>query len=187
MSRPDVLVDADWVEAHQNDPGVAIVEVDEGTSAYDTGHIANAIKIDGAGTGAGKTATSSDGNGPAAVAAAPEGSWLSIGVGDVGGRLQKAIKGLGQAGLGGMDVVRAGDVHRLQAGHGEQLFERVERRRQQRVGLGPGALRRRADHPDDLDTDAPQRLGVHERHPPGADDPGANRVTHDRPSCRCVR
>ncbi|HEX9358727.1 MAG TPA: sulfurtransferase [Streptosporangiaceae bacterium] len=46
MSRPDVLVDADWVEAHQNDPGVAIVEVDEDTSAYDTGHIPNAIKID---------------------------------------------------------------------------------------------------------------------------------------------
>ena len=46
MSRPDVLVDADWVEAHANDPGVAIVEVDEDTSAYDTGHIANAVKID---------------------------------------------------------------------------------------------------------------------------------------------
>lgn len=46
MSRPDVLVDADWVEAHADDPGVAIVEVDEDTSAYDTGHIANAIKID---------------------------------------------------------------------------------------------------------------------------------------------
>ena len=45
------------------------------------------------------------------------------------------------AGLGGVDVVRAGDVHRLQAGHGEQLVERVERRRQQRVGLGPGARR----------------------------------------------
>jgi thiosulfate/3-mercaptopyruvate sulfurtransferase len=46
MSRPDVLVDADWVEAHKNDPGVALVEVDEDTSAYDTGHIPNAIKID---------------------------------------------------------------------------------------------------------------------------------------------
>ncbi|HUY51352.1 MAG TPA: sulfurtransferase [Streptosporangiaceae bacterium] len=46
MSRPDVLVDADWVEAHKNDPGVAIVEVDEDISAYDTGHIPNAIKID---------------------------------------------------------------------------------------------------------------------------------------------
>src|ERR1700677_4060183 len=46
MSRPDVLVDADWVEAHKNAPGVAIVEVDEDTSAYDKGHIPNAVKID---------------------------------------------------------------------------------------------------------------------------------------------
>ena len=46
MSRPDVLVDADWVDAHKNDPGVVLVEVDEDTSAYDTGHIPGAIKID---------------------------------------------------------------------------------------------------------------------------------------------
>jgi thiosulfate/3-mercaptopyruvate sulfurtransferase len=46
MSRSDVLVDADWVEAHHGDPGVALVEVDEDTSAYDKGHIADAIKID---------------------------------------------------------------------------------------------------------------------------------------------
>jgi thiosulfate/3-mercaptopyruvate sulfurtransferase len=46
MSRPDVLVDADWVEAHQADPGVVLVEVDEDTSAYDTGHIPGAVKID---------------------------------------------------------------------------------------------------------------------------------------------
>ena len=46
MSRSDVLVDADWVEAHQSDPGVVLVEVDEDTSAYDTGHIPGAIKID---------------------------------------------------------------------------------------------------------------------------------------------
>ncbi|MGP8001825.1 MAG: sulfurtransferase [Streptosporangiaceae bacterium] len=46
MSRSDVLVDADWVEAHEADPGVVLVEVDEDTSAYDTGHIAGAIKID---------------------------------------------------------------------------------------------------------------------------------------------
>ncbi len=46
MSRPDVLVDADWVDAHKSDPGVVIVEVDEDVSAYDTGHIPNAIKID---------------------------------------------------------------------------------------------------------------------------------------------
>ena len=37
MSRSDVLVDADWVEAHQGDPGVVLVEVDEDTSAYDKG------------------------------------------------------------------------------------------------------------------------------------------------------
>ena len=39
MSRSDVLVDADWVEAHIDDPKVVIVEVDEDTSAYDKNHI----------------------------------------------------------------------------------------------------------------------------------------------------
>jgi thiosulfate/3-mercaptopyruvate sulfurtransferase len=46
MSRSDVLVDAEWVEAHGGDPGVVLVEVDEDTSAYDKGHIRNAVKID---------------------------------------------------------------------------------------------------------------------------------------------
>ena len=46
MSRSDVLVDADWVDAHKNDPGLVLVEVDEDTSAYDTGHIQGAIRID---------------------------------------------------------------------------------------------------------------------------------------------
>ena len=46
MSRSDVLVDADWVEAHLDDPKVVIVEVDEDTSAYDKNHIRNAIRID---------------------------------------------------------------------------------------------------------------------------------------------
>jgi thiosulfate/3-mercaptopyruvate sulfurtransferase len=46
MSRSDVLVDADWVEAHLGDPGVVLVEVDEDTSAYDKGHIPGAVKID---------------------------------------------------------------------------------------------------------------------------------------------
>ena len=46
MSRSDVLVDADWVEAHKGDPGVVLVEVDEDTSAYDKGHIRGAVKID---------------------------------------------------------------------------------------------------------------------------------------------
>jgi len=46
MSRSDVLVDADWAEAHIGDPDVVIVEVDEDTSAYDKGHIPTAIKLD---------------------------------------------------------------------------------------------------------------------------------------------
>jgi len=46
MARNDVLVDADWVEAHSDDPGVVLVEVDEDTAAFDRGHIRQAIKID---------------------------------------------------------------------------------------------------------------------------------------------
>ena len=46
MSRSDVLVDADWVEAHIDDPKVVVVEVDEDTSAYDKNHIKNAVRID---------------------------------------------------------------------------------------------------------------------------------------------
>ena len=46
MSRSDVLVDADWVQAHIADDGVVLVEVDEDTTAYDKGHIKGAVKID---------------------------------------------------------------------------------------------------------------------------------------------
>ena len=46
MSRSDVLVDADWVLAHIDDPKVVLVEVDEDTAAYDTNHIRNALRID---------------------------------------------------------------------------------------------------------------------------------------------
>ncbi|WP_031064078.1 sulfurtransferase [Streptomyces sp. NRRL WC-3742] len=46
MSRSDVLVDADWVQAHLDDPKVVIVEVDEDTSAYEKNHIRNAVRID---------------------------------------------------------------------------------------------------------------------------------------------
>jgi thiosulfate/3-mercaptopyruvate sulfurtransferase len=46
MSRTDVLVDADWVEAHLNDPKVVLVEVDEDTSAYDKNHLRGAVRLD---------------------------------------------------------------------------------------------------------------------------------------------
>ncbi len=46
MSREDVLVDADWAEAHLEDPKVVFVEVDEDVSAYDGGHIKNAVRLD---------------------------------------------------------------------------------------------------------------------------------------------
>jgi thiosulfate/3-mercaptopyruvate sulfurtransferase len=46
MSRTDVLVDCDWVQAHQDEPGLVVVEVDEDTTAYDGGHIAGAVRLD---------------------------------------------------------------------------------------------------------------------------------------------
>jgi len=46
MSRSEVLVDANWVQAHLDDPGVVLAEVDEDTTAYDKGHIKGAVKLD---------------------------------------------------------------------------------------------------------------------------------------------
>jgi len=46
MSRADVLVDADWAEAHLNDPKIVFVEVDEDVSAYEGGHLAGAVRLD---------------------------------------------------------------------------------------------------------------------------------------------
>jgi thiosulfate/3-mercaptopyruvate sulfurtransferase len=44
-ANPDALVDTAWLEEHLNDQDLAVVEVDEDTSAYEKGHIPNAIAI----------------------------------------------------------------------------------------------------------------------------------------------
>ncbi|WP_156754507.1 sulfurtransferase [Actinokineospora pegani] len=46
MSREDVLVTAAWAEENLQTSGVVFVEVDEDASAYDTGHIPGAVKVD---------------------------------------------------------------------------------------------------------------------------------------------
>ncbi len=45
MSRENVLVTPDWAEQNLDTDGVAFVEVDEDTTAYDAGHIPGAVKI----------------------------------------------------------------------------------------------------------------------------------------------
>src|SRR5260370_16867190 len=42
----EVLVDADWVEAHLHDPQVRLIEVDVDTTAYEQGHIPGAVGFD---------------------------------------------------------------------------------------------------------------------------------------------
>lgn len=42
-AHPEVLVDADWVQAQLQDPNVRLIEVDVDTSAYNQGHIPGAI------------------------------------------------------------------------------------------------------------------------------------------------
>jgi thiosulfate/3-mercaptopyruvate sulfurtransferase len=42
-AHPEVLVDADWVEAHLQDSKVRLIEVDVDTSAYEQGHIPGAV------------------------------------------------------------------------------------------------------------------------------------------------
>jgi thiosulfate/3-mercaptopyruvate sulfurtransferase len=46
MNRDQSLVDADWVQQHVDDASMVIAEVDEDVSAYDTGHILGAVKLD---------------------------------------------------------------------------------------------------------------------------------------------
>jgi thiosulfate/3-mercaptopyruvate sulfurtransferase len=45
-AHPEVLVSADWVEQHRNDPRVRIVESDEDVLLYDMNHVPGAVKID---------------------------------------------------------------------------------------------------------------------------------------------
>jgi thiosulfate/3-mercaptopyruvate sulfurtransferase len=45
-ANPEALVDTEWVEANADNPNVAIVEVDEDVTAYEKGHIPNALVID---------------------------------------------------------------------------------------------------------------------------------------------
>jgi thiosulfate/3-mercaptopyruvate sulfurtransferase len=42
-ANPDVLVDTEWLAQHVNDPAVRIIEVDEDDTAYEKGHIRNAV------------------------------------------------------------------------------------------------------------------------------------------------
>jgi len=46
MARSDVLVTTDWAESNLDASRTVFVEVDEDTSAYGTGHIPGAIKLD---------------------------------------------------------------------------------------------------------------------------------------------
>ncbi|NNE11019.1 MAG: sulfurtransferase [Ilumatobacter sp.] len=46
FTNPDALVDTEWLASHLDDPAVAIVEVDEDTTAYTAGHIPGATSLD---------------------------------------------------------------------------------------------------------------------------------------------
>ncbi|MGH8792719.1 MAG: sulfurtransferase, partial [Stackebrandtia sp.] len=46
MSRENVLVSADWAQDNLETDKVVFVEVDEDTTAYDSGHIPGAVKLD---------------------------------------------------------------------------------------------------------------------------------------------
>lgn len=42
-AKPDALVETEWLTSHLDDPSVRIIEVDEDTSAYQSGHIPGAV------------------------------------------------------------------------------------------------------------------------------------------------
>ena len=45
-AHPEVLVSADWVQEHRDDPKVRVVESDEDVLLYDMGHVPGAVKVD---------------------------------------------------------------------------------------------------------------------------------------------
>lgn len=45
-AHPEVLVDTAWVDAHEDDPNVKVVEVDEDVLLYEQGHVPGAVKLD---------------------------------------------------------------------------------------------------------------------------------------------
>src|SRR5215216_1966551 len=44
--HPEVLVSTDWVEQHHNDPNVRIIESNEDTLLYASGHIPGSVHVD---------------------------------------------------------------------------------------------------------------------------------------------
>lgn len=64
----------------------------------------NALRLDAAAIGA-KSVDTGSGGGPAAAAGVPADSWLSLGVGDVGAQMRKALdQQAGGGGIGGLSV-----------------------------------------------------------------------------------
>ena len=45
-AHPEVLVSTDWVEQHLNDPSVRLIESNEDTLLYASGHVPNAVHVD---------------------------------------------------------------------------------------------------------------------------------------------
>ena len=45
-ARPEVLVSTDWVAAHAGDPSIRVIESNEDTLLYASGHIPGAVQVD---------------------------------------------------------------------------------------------------------------------------------------------
>ena len=45
-ARPDVLVSTDWVEQHLKDPNIRVIESNEDTLLYSSGHVPGAVHVD---------------------------------------------------------------------------------------------------------------------------------------------